>query len=345
MFQGHALVCTVLSQLPCSRLHGTPVLRTQYCVALRTPSMRVGRANARQMLRIEERGRGTQGSFPGGAAAVAFTGPSDAAGVQTGAAQKAAFFGQPFDALQSGSPPNASRLRDPSVGQAAPSSPLLMTDPGDLVTRALVILAEEGRSMAGAPGPRVSAAEHPVNSPSCGFVNKRLCVSAEAAAEPPIPRISWRRDSVSARRHFTDAANGRNLCSYGSMHAFDAARTGRLGAAMGRGGYARARRSDFSGNPSIGHGSGLSSAAGSRCHGGVPGERRPGPPGNRAIRAARPRCERAGISGAPAGPIRRNGGVSAGASLCRPADLSAPSGVRRMSPVSGGLRSGTGRDR
>ncbi|MGY4373219.1 hypothetical protein ACVWZ3_000858 [Bradyrhizobium sp. i1.3.6] len=114
---------------------------------------------------------------------------------------------------------------------------------------------------------------------------------------------------------------------------------------MGRGGYARARCSDFSGNPGIGHGSGLSSAAGSRCHGRVPGERRPGPPGNRAIRAARPRCERSAIPGAPAGPIRRNGGVSAGAWLCRPADLSAPTGVRQMSPVSGGLRSGPGRDR
>ncbi len=47
------------------------------------------------------------------------------------------------DARQSGAPQNASRLSDPSVQQALPSSPLLMTNPGDLVARALAILGEE----------------------------------------------------------------------------------------------------------------------------------------------------------------------------------------------------------
>ena len=42
--------------------------------------------------------------------------------------------------------------------------------------------------MAGAPGPRSHAAERPVRSPSRGFVNRRPCVFAEAAAKPsPIP--------------------------------------------------------------------------------------------------------------------------------------------------------------
>ena len=113
---------------------------------------------------------------------------------------------------------------------------------------------------------------------------------------------------------------------------------------MGRGGYARAPRTAFSGNPRIGHGTASPVRPG---HAVTVEYRVNGGPVRQAIGKppARPRCERAGISGAPAGPIRRNGGVSAGASLCRPADLSAPTGVRRMSPVSGGLRSGTGPDR
>lgn len=42
--------------------------------------------------------------------------------------------------------------------------------------------------MADAPGPPSHAAERPVRSPSCGFVNKGPCVFAEAAAKPsPIP--------------------------------------------------------------------------------------------------------------------------------------------------------------
>lgn len=61
-----------------------------------------------------------------------------AAGVQTGAAQKRGLLSEPFDALQS-APQSAARLGDSSVRQA----PLLMTDPGDLIARALEILAEE----------------------------------------------------------------------------------------------------------------------------------------------------------------------------------------------------------
>ncbi len=44
---------------------------------------------------------------------------------------------------QTRAPLNASRLAGPSVQQAPPSAPRLMTDPGDLVARALAILAEE----------------------------------------------------------------------------------------------------------------------------------------------------------------------------------------------------------
>ena len=67
---------------------------------------------------------------------------ADAAGVQTGAVQKRGLLSEPFDALQS-APQNAARLGDSSVRQAAPCTSLLVTDPGDLVARALEILAEE----------------------------------------------------------------------------------------------------------------------------------------------------------------------------------------------------------
>ena len=63
---------------------------------------------------------------------------ADAAGVQTGAAQKRGLLCEPFDAPRS-APQNAARLGDSSVRQA----PLLMTDPSDLIARALEILAEE----------------------------------------------------------------------------------------------------------------------------------------------------------------------------------------------------------
>ena len=59
-----------------------------------------------------------------------------------GRPKSAAFFREPFDALQS-APQNAARLGDSSVRQAAPCAPLLMTDPSDLIARALEILAEE----------------------------------------------------------------------------------------------------------------------------------------------------------------------------------------------------------
>ena len=55
----------------------------------------------------------------------------DAAAVQTGAAQKRGLLqGPSYDAPR-------------SAQQAAPSVPLLVTDPGDLIARALAILAEE----------------------------------------------------------------------------------------------------------------------------------------------------------------------------------------------------------
>ena len=64
---------------------------------------------------------------------------ADAAGVQTGAAQKRGLLRQPFDALRQ----NAARSGDSSVRQAAPCAPPLVTNPGDLIARALEILAEE----------------------------------------------------------------------------------------------------------------------------------------------------------------------------------------------------------
>ena len=64
------------------------------------------------------------------------------AAVQTGAAQKRGLLRRPlYDALRS-APQNAAPSRDSSAQHAAPS-PLPMTDPGDLIARALAILAEE----------------------------------------------------------------------------------------------------------------------------------------------------------------------------------------------------------
>ena len=67
---------------------------------------------------------------------------ADAAAVQTGSAQEGGLLRRPlYDAPRS-APQKAARSRDSSAQQAAPS-PLLMTDPGDLIARALAILAEE----------------------------------------------------------------------------------------------------------------------------------------------------------------------------------------------------------
>jgi hypothetical protein len=68
----------------------------------------------------------------------------DAAAALTGAQEKRErFLGPQYDSRRSGAPRNASRSGDPSAQQAPPPAPLLMTDPGDLVARALAILAEE----------------------------------------------------------------------------------------------------------------------------------------------------------------------------------------------------------
>jgi hypothetical protein len=68
---------------------------------------------------------------------------ADTAGVQTGAAQKRGPLPGPlYDAPRS-APENAAHFGASSVQQAALRAPLLMTDPGDLIARALVILAEE----------------------------------------------------------------------------------------------------------------------------------------------------------------------------------------------------------
>ena len=67
---------------------------------------------------------------------------ADAAAVQTGAAQKCGPLLGPLSDASRSPPQSAARSRDSSAQQAAPS-PLLLTDPGDLIARALAILAED----------------------------------------------------------------------------------------------------------------------------------------------------------------------------------------------------------
>ena len=81
-------------------------------------------------------------SPPGASPLSRLPGLADAAGVQTGAAQKRGLLRQPFDALRSARQ-SAARLGDPSVRQAAAWTPPMVTNPGDLIARALEILAEE----------------------------------------------------------------------------------------------------------------------------------------------------------------------------------------------------------
>jgi hypothetical protein len=67
----------------------------------------------------------------------------------------------------------------------------MMTDRGDLIARALIILAEENEAWRARRGLDL-APERPVNCPSCEFVNKRPCVFAEAAAaEPSLTSGLW----------------------------------------------------------------------------------------------------------------------------------------------------------
>jgi hypothetical protein len=67
-----------------------------------------------------------------------------AAAAQTGPTPKHEVFCPPrCNARRSAAPTNASRLRDFSVQQVPQSAPHLAIDPGDLVERALQILAEE----------------------------------------------------------------------------------------------------------------------------------------------------------------------------------------------------------
>ena len=62
----------------------------------------------------------------------------------------------------------------------------------------------------------------------------------------------------------------------------------RLGSAVGRGGYACATAVVSPGSPNLGHGGGLSRAAGSCRHGGIPCQRRPSPPGDGSTRRPAP---------------------------------------------------------
>jgi Protein of unknown function (DUF3237) len=121
----------------------------------------------------------------------------DAAVPQSVAPKGSEIWGPWSDARQSGSAPSALRLRGSSVDQAPPSSPFSMTGPSDLVTRALVILAEKGRRMAAASAPQ-PAAEPFFNCPSCGFVNKtaaRFCGSC-GRVFPDLPGASLASDNV-----------------------------------------------------------------------------------------------------------------------------------------------------
>ena len=124
-------------------MHGSPVLCTQYSVGFKQ------HLNAKSVEQMQGKCYGSKSalgnsglSSPGASPLSRLPGLADAAGVQTGAAQKRGLLRQPFDALQSVRP-NAARSGDSSVRQAAPGVPLLMTDPSDLVARALEILAEE----------------------------------------------------------------------------------------------------------------------------------------------------------------------------------------------------------
>jgi len=63
---------------------------------------------------------------------------ADAAGAQ----KRGLLRGPLYDAPRS-APENAAHLGDSSARPAAPCAPLLMTDPGNLIARALIILAEE----------------------------------------------------------------------------------------------------------------------------------------------------------------------------------------------------------
>ena len=125
-------------QLACS-----PVLCTQYSVGFK---QHLNAKSVEQMQGKCYRSKSALGdsglSSPGTPPLSRLPGFAGAAGVQTGAVQKNGLLSEAFDALQS-APQSAARLGDSSVRQAAPCTSRLVTDPGDLVARALEILAEE----------------------------------------------------------------------------------------------------------------------------------------------------------------------------------------------------------
>ena len=111
----------------------------------------------------------------------------------------ATIWGPRSHARRSESTNNALGLRGSSVDQAPPSLPFLMPGPGDLVTRALVILAEKGRRMAGASAPQ-PAAEPFFNCPLCGSVNKTTAGFCGSCGRvfPDFPGASRASDNVPA---------------------------------------------------------------------------------------------------------------------------------------------------
>jgi hypothetical protein len=121
-----------------------PILHTQYSVGFKQ------HRDARSVEQMQGKCYGSKSAVGDSRLATSGTQPlshspgfGDAAAVQTWTAQKRGLLWGPLCDAPRSAPQNAARLGDPSVRQAVPCAPLLMTDPSDLIARALIILAEE----------------------------------------------------------------------------------------------------------------------------------------------------------------------------------------------------------
>ena len=256
-----------------------------------------------------------------------------------GRSKSAAFFRNPLTRFNQ-HPKALPAWENSSVRQAAPCTSRLVTDPGDLVARALEILAEEDEAWRARREPRSHAAEHPVNAPSCGLVNKRPCVFAEAAAKPspipacdrflPAPFLTLQTDEAPAT---AACMPSRQRARDGSELRWGEADTPVPPAVISPGTPASVTVAVSPVRP------GHAVTVEYRVNGG-PIRQAIGQPAPR-VHGANRRVFRALLPGQSGGTVEFLPVLT----LCRPADLSTPSGVRRMSPVSGGLRSGTDRDR
>jgi hypothetical protein len=170
-------------------VNSTPVLRTQYCVALRTPPMGVGpvkcRANA-----TDQRTRSWTG----------------------GCLLRGRRRCRICRALTTRLPPRARHPRKARFGAPVRRAPIRITSKrlafkGSLGRAGTALCAffddqsrrsrqartrdprRPGTTRGWRVGASVSAAGRPVNCPSCGFINKTAARAVEAAAESsPIPR-------------------------------------------------------------------------------------------------------------------------------------------------------------